>query len=67
MAENALLAFQCGFRKKWRMTMKAFIASEFVYCSLVWMFHNRKLNSRVNKIHEKGIKNSLSRLHIFIY
>ena len=30
---------------KWRMTMKAFIASEFGYCPLVWMFHSRKLNS----------------------
>ena len=30
---------------KRRMTMKAFIASEFGYCPLVWMFHSRKLNS----------------------
>ena len=30
---------------KRRMTMKAFTASEFVYCPLVWMLHSRKLNS----------------------
>ena len=33
---------------KRRMTMKTFIASEFGYCPLVWMFHSRKLNSQVN-------------------
>ena len=38
------------------MTMKAFIVSEFGYCPLVWMFHSRKLNSRVNKIHERGLR-----------
>ena len=32
--------------------MKAFTASEFGYCPFVWVFHSRKLNSRVNKIHE---------------
>ena len=36
---------------KRRMTMKVFIASEFGYCPLVWMFHSRKLNSRVNQLH----------------
>ena len=35
------------------MKMKAFIVSEFGYCSLVWMFHSRKLKSRVIKIHER--------------
>ena len=41
---------------KRRMTMKAFIASEFGYCPLVWMFHSRKLNSRVNKLHERTLR-----------
>ena len=38
---------------KRRMTMKSFIASEFDYCALVWMFSSRKLISQVNKLHEK--------------
>ena len=38
------------------MTMKAFIASEFGYCPLVGMFHSRKLNSRVNKLHERALR-----------
>ena len=41
---------------KQRTTMKAFIASKFDYCPLVWMFHSRKLNSRVNKLHERTLK-----------
>ena len=35
--------------------MKAFIASQFGYCPLVQMFHSRKLNSRVNKLHERAL------------
>ena len=35
--------------------MKAFIAFKFGYCPLVWMFHSRKLNSLVNKLHEREI------------
>ena len=38
------------------MTMKAFIASEFGCCPLVWMFHNRKCNSRVNKLYERALR-----------
>ena len=38
------------------MRMKACIASKFGYCPLVWMFHSRKLNSRVNKLHERALK-----------
>ena len=42
--------------RKRRMTMKAFIASEFDYYSLVWMFHSRTLNSRVNKLNERALR-----------
>ena len=38
------------------MTMKACIASEFGYCPLVWMFHSRKLNNQVNKLHERALR-----------
>ena len=36
--------------------MEAFIASEFGYCPLIWMFHSRKLNSRINKLHERALR-----------
>ena len=35
--------------------MKAFINSQFAYCTLVWMFHSRKLNNRIHKIHERAL------------
>ena len=41
---------------KRRMTMHAFLASKFGYCPLVWLFHGRKLNSRVNKLHERTLR-----------
>ena len=39
--------------KQKRIIMKAFINSQFGYCPLVWMNHSRKLNNRINRIHEK--------------
>ena len=39
-----------------RMTMKAFIAYEFGYCPLVWLFHSRKLNNQVNNLHERALR-----------
>ena len=41
---------------KWKIVMNAFISSQFSYCPLVWMFHSRKLNNRINKIHERALK-----------
>ena len=34
--------------EKLRLILKAFIESQFQYCPLIWMFHNRTLNNRVN-------------------
>ena len=39
-----------------RTIMKAFINSQFGYCPLVWMFHSRKLNNRINIIHERALR-----------
>ena len=36
--------------------MKAFIASQFSYCPLVWMFHSRTLNNRINKVHIRALR-----------
>ena len=38
---------------KLRLIMKASFTSQFSYCPLVWMFHSRGVNKRINKIHEK--------------
>ena len=36
--------------------MRAFIENEFNYCQLTWMFHNRTLNNKINKLHERALR-----------
>ena len=36
--------------------METFIQSQFNYCPLVWMFHNRTLNHKINKLHERALR-----------
>ena len=36
--------------------MKSFICSQFGYCPLVWMFHSRQLNNRINRLHERALR-----------
>ena len=36
--------------------MNAFILSQFGYCPLVWMFHSRKLNNRINTLHLRALR-----------
>ena len=43
-------------QEKLRLLMKAFIESQFSYCPLVWMFHSRTLNNRINRLHERGLR-----------
>ena len=43
-------------QEKLRLLLKSFIESQFSYCHLVWMFHSRTLNNRINKLHERGLR-----------
>ena len=43
-------------KEKLRILMKAFIESQFSYCPLVWMFHSRTLNNKINKLHERALR-----------
>ena len=36
--------------------MNAFFNSQFNNCPLVWMFHSRTLNSKINRIHERCLR-----------
>ena len=42
--------------EKLRVLMKAFIESQFGYCPLIWMFHSRTLNNRINTLHERALR-----------
>ena len=39
-----------------RLILNSFIPSHFSYCLIVWMFHSRKLNERINHIHERALR-----------
>ena len=36
---------------KRRILMNAFFDSQFDYCLLIWMFHSRNLNNKLNRLH----------------
>ena len=33
--------------------MNAFFRAQFNYCPVVWMFHSRSLNNKINRLHER--------------
>ena len=33
--------------------MNAFFNSQFSYCPLIWMFHSRLINNKINRLHER--------------
>ena len=39
-----------------KIIMNSFIVSQFGYRPLVWMFHSRALNNRINRIHERSLR-----------
>ena len=42
--------------EKRRTLFKAFVVSQFDYCPLVWMFHTKELNNRINSLREKALR-----------
>ena len=40
-------------KNKLRLVMNAFFSSQCGYCPLVWMFHNRRYNNKINCLHER--------------
>ena len=39
-----------------RTLMKAFIESQFNYSLLIWMFHSRTMNNKINHTHERALR-----------
>ena len=46
-----LLSFE-----KMKTLITTFVESQFAYCPLVWMFHNRTVNSKINRLHERALR-----------
>ena len=41
---------------KKRVLMKEFIESQFSYCPLIWIFHSRGVNNKINRLHERSLR-----------
>ena len=46
----------CMSLKQRRVLMKSFKEAQFGYCQLIWMFHTRELNRKINHIHERALR-----------
>ena len=44
-----------SFNKR-RTLFKAFVESQFKYCPIVWMFHSRRTNNKINRLHERALR-----------
>ena len=38
------------------MLMQAFFISQFSYSPLVWMFHSRRINTKINNLHYRALR-----------
>ena len=43
-------------KDKLRLLLKAFIETQFAYCPLIWMFHSRMINNKINRLHERALR-----------
>ena len=43
------------FNKR-RKLFKAFVEPQFKYCPIVWMFHSRRTNNKINRLHERALR-----------
>ena len=41
---------------KRRVLVNSFIKSQFSYCPLIWMFHSRRMERRINKINQRALR-----------
>ena len=41
---------------KRKLLVNSFFTSQFNYCPLVWMSHNRTINNKINHLHERCLR-----------
>ena len=42
--------------EKLKIMMNTFVVSQFSYCPLVWIFHDRPVKKKINKIYERALR-----------
>ena len=53
----SVLAWLSNFMsfKQRRILLKTFMESQFGYCPLIWMFHSRRVNDKINHLNERSL------------
>ena len=51
----ARIAKLLPFNKR-KLILNTFIDSQFSYCPLVWMFCSRKMDRKINRLHERSLR-----------
>ena len=46
----------CRSLCKKKILMNSFFNSQFSYCPLIWMFHSRIMNNKINRLHERYMR-----------
>ena len=41
---------------KKRLAVNAFFMAQFNYCPLIWMYHNRTYNNKINRLYERCLR-----------
>ena len=44
-----------SFNERWTL-FKAFVECQFKYCPIVWMFHGRRTNNKINRLHQRALR-----------
>ena len=47
------LELSCMNLTKRKLLMSSIFTSQFNYCPLVWMYHNRTINNKINRLHKR--------------
>ena len=50
-----------------KVVFKSFFEAQFKYCPLIWMFCSRKINNKINKLHERALRLVYCNLVLKIY
>ena len=45
----------CKLPKR-RILLNMFFKAQFNYCPVIWMFHSRSLNNKINRLHERCLR-----------
>ena len=43
-------------QEKLQTVMNAFVLSQFSYCPVIWIFHDRNVDNKINKIRERALR-----------